>query len=360
MAKGLPDSKKYIKEKQAPLRFGADGKFRILHLTDVHEVDPEMDDEEDRQIPINKSKETINVIRRCIEIANPDLVVFGGDNISGYWQEFTYEYMYNTIKKIVAPIAEKNIPLAIVFGNHDAEAQPKLPFLAKENQICIYAEYENFRSTMNDEDVSGCANCSLPILSSDGKHIAWNIWCIDSDDYVRDDEFNVIDDAGYGFVKKRSDSMVRKTRRRTQGAERRKSRALSAVSAYPRHSGIQKNSKKDPDGEYSLGAQHYSVPDGALLEGEIHESPCPPLENGDEFESWKRTGDIVAAFFGHDHVNTFTMEVDGIKLVQSPGAGYHTYGDKRGSRLIIIDENKPDSYESECIFIDRITQGELK
>lgn len=55
---------------------------------------------------------------------------------------------------------------------------------------------------MNDEDVSGCANCSLPILSSDGKHIAWNIWCIDSGDYVRYDEFNVIDDAGYGFVKK--------------------------------------------------------------------------------------------------------------------------------------------------------------
>lgn len=194
--------KEIYKRKAGSLRFGADGKFRILHLTDIHEVDPEMDDEEDRQIPINKSKETINVIRRCIEIANPDLIVFGGDNISGYWQEFTYEYMYNTIKKIVAPIAEKNIPLAIVFGNHDAEAQPKLPFLAKENQICIYAEYENFRSTMNDEDVSGCANCSLPILSSDGKHIAWNIWCIDSGDYVRDDEFNVIDDAGYGFVKK--------------------------------------------------------------------------------------------------------------------------------------------------------------
>ena len=55
MAKGLPDSKKYIKEKRAPLRFGADGKFRILHLTDIHEVDPEMDDEEDRQIPIKKN-----------------------------------------------------------------------------------------------------------------------------------------------------------------------------------------------------------------------------------------------------------------------------------------------------------------
>lgn len=129
-------------------------------------------------------------------------MVFGGDNISGYWQEFTYEYMYKTVKKIVAPIAEKNIPLAIVFGNHDAEAQPQLPFLAKENQICIYAEYENFRSTMNDEDVSGCANCSLPVLSSDGSRTAWNIWCIDSGDYVRDGGFNIIKDAGYGYVKR--------------------------------------------------------------------------------------------------------------------------------------------------------------
>lgn len=231
MAKGLPDSKKYIREKQAPLRFGADGKFRILHLTDIHEVDPEMDDDEDRRIPVKKSENTLSLIRRCIELARPDLVVFGGDNISGYWQEFTYEYMYKTVKKIVAPIAEKNIPLAIVFGNHDAEAQPQLPFLAKENQICIYAEYENFRSTMNDEDVSGCANCSLPVLSSDGSRTAWNIWCIDSGDYIRDGGFNIIKDAGYGYVK----------RDQIEWYER---RARSAVSAYPCHSGIRRLEKR--------------------------------------------------------------------------------------------------------------------
>ena len=124
MAKGLPNSHKHIRNGQSSLRFGEDGKFRILHLTDIHEVDPEMDDDENRSIPINKSAETVNVIRRCMELAKPDLVVFGGDNISGYWQEFTYDYMRKTIKKIVAPIAEKNIPLAIVFGNHDAEAEP--------------------------------------------------------------------------------------------------------------------------------------------------------------------------------------------------------------------------------------------
>jgi hypothetical protein len=106
-----------------------------------------------------------------------------------------------------------------------------LPFLAKENQICIYAEYENFRSTINDEDVSGCANCRLPIWSSEGEHIAWNIWCIDSGDYVRDHEFNVIDDAGYGFVKK--DQIAWYERRAAELKEQngRKARALSAVSA---------------------------------------------------------------------------------------------------------------------------------
>ena len=48
MATGLPNSHKHIRNGQSPLRFGEDGKFCILHLTDIHEVDPEMDDDENR------------------------------------------------------------------------------------------------------------------------------------------------------------------------------------------------------------------------------------------------------------------------------------------------------------------------
>ncbi len=68
---------------------------------------------------------------------------------------------------------------------------------------------------------------------------------------------------------------------------------------------------------------------------------------------------MVAAFFGHDHKNTVTMDVDGIKLVQSPGAGYHTYGGNPGGRMIVLDENNPDTYESKVLFVDRITDGEI-
>ena len=82
-------SAKFKREAPPPLRFGDDGKFRILHITDIHDVEPIMDDDENREIPESRDKETINVIEKLVEKTNPDLVVFGGDNISGYWEEFT-------------------------------------------------------------------------------------------------------------------------------------------------------------------------------------------------------------------------------------------------------------------------------
>ena len=86
MATGKPNkwrTDRFLREEPAPLQFSKDGKFRILHLTDIHEVMPEMDDDDNREIPDNKDKETLNVIEKCIEEANPDLVVFGGDKVSG-------------------------------------------------------------------------------------------------------------------------------------------------------------------------------------------------------------------------------------------------------------------------------------
>lgn len=349
MASGLPASKKHIKRFAEPLHFGADGKFRILHLTDIHEVDPEMDDEEDKSVPAKKSENTIRNIEYCIDAAKPDLVVFGGDNISGYWQEFTYDYMYKTIKRIVAPVAARNIPLAVVFGNHDAECEPLLPFLMKEVQIGIYAQYENFRGSFNDAEMSGCGSCSLPVYSSDKSRIAWNIWCIDSGDYIRDGKYGVIKEAGYGFVQPDQIEWYEKT----AAALKVQNGGTPVPSLLFQHIPVLQELSllhESENGRFERNGKRFDVNDGAFLDGEMNELPCPPDAHGEEFESWVRTGDIAAAFFGHDHTNTFTAEIDGIKFVQSPGAGFHSYGTKRGGRLIVIDENKPFEYTSELIF----------
>lgn len=356
MAKGLPASKRFIKDCVEPLRFGKDGKFRILHLTDIHEVDPEMDDDDDRSVPLRKSEETSNVIEKCIEKTNPDLVVFGGDNISGYWQEFTYDYMYKTIKRIISPVVKRNIPLAIVFGNHDAECQELLPFLIKENQINIYSEYPNFRCSYNDSDVSGCGNCSLPVLSHDGKRVAWNIWCIDSNDYIRDDHYGITEGAGYGFVQ--PDQIEWYEKRASELKSENGGKIVPSV-LFQHIPVLQEYNllcevTQGTVGAFERNGKSYIARENAFLDGEINEAPCPPNTHGEEFESWKKTDDIVAAFFGHDHTNTFVGEVDGIKLIQTPGAGYHSYGGKRGGRLIVLDENRPDGIETEVIFVEPI------
>ena len=113
------------------------------------------------------------------------------------------------------------------------------------------------------------------------------------------------------------------------------------------------------EGAFEHDGKYYEVKDGAFSNGVMREAPCPPKNDRAQFESWKKTGDIIAAFFGHDHTNTFTANLDGIDLVQTIGAGYHTYGKERGGRIIVLDENRPDSYESRLIFADRITDGEI-
>ena len=319
-AMGTPhkfSSAKFKREAPEPLKFGNDGKFRILHLTDIHDVEPVMDDDENREIPESRDKETINVIEKAVERTNPDLVVFGGDNISGYWEEFTYDYVQSTIQKITAPIRERNIPLCVVFGNHDGEEGFHTEF-----QMMQYMEYPNCRSNLNDADVYGCGNCCVTIKNSNGEKDAFAVWLIDSNDYQRNSEGSLSYDCVHdGFAE---------------------------VSA-------------DDDYTFERNGRYYKF-GHEIIEGRIRETPCPPnLENNHrrQFESWKKTGDIVAAFFGHDHVNDFHINIDGINLYQTLGAGYFTYGKERGGRLIVLDENNPTEIYTESFEIKRITETEI-
>ena len=360
MAAGYPTSLKYSKLRQSPLRFRDDGTFRILHLSDIHEVSPEMDDDENRDIPVNKSLETVNVIEKCIGMAEPDLVVFGGDNISGYWEEYTYDYLHETIEKIVAPIKKRNIPLAVVFGNHDSEGEEKRPFIRRENHINIYAEYENFRGCYNEEDVSGCGNYSLPIMSAAGRKVSWNVWCMDSNDYIRDENHRVIEGKGFGIV--HPDQIAWYEKKSAKLREENGGNPVPSIlfQHIPVHQEFDLFDFLDEkvEGAVEKNGKYLVAKEGAISEGLVREAPCPPETERSQFESWKKTGDIVAAFFGHDHVNTFIAEVDGIKLIQTLGAGYHTYGKERGGSLIVLHEDSKD-IDTKTLVVERITQTDF-
>ena len=356
-AMGFPhkfNSAKFKRESPEPLKFGNDGKFRILHLTDIHDVEPVMDDDENREIPESRDKETINVIEKAVERTNPDLVVFGGDNISGYWEEFTYNYVQSTIQKITEPIRKRNIPLCVVFGNHDGEEGFHTEF-----QMMQYMEYPNCRSNLNDADVYGCGNCCVTIRSSDGKKDAYAVWLIDSNDYQRNSEgglsYDCVHDDQIDWYEKRAEEL-----KKANGGKPLPAILFQHMPVQQENDGFREVTADD-DYTFERDGKYYKFGHG-IIEGRIRETPCPPcLENNHrrQFESWKKTGDIVAAFFGHDHVNDFHINIDGINIYQTLGAGYFTYGKERGGRLIVLDENNPTEIYSESFEVERITDTEI-
>ena len=354
---GMPTFYKNDARKAPELKFGDDGKFKILHLTDIHEVDPEMDDDENFEVPRDCSVETVNVIEKSIEMTQPDLVVFGGDNISGYWQEFDYEYVQKTIDKITLPIRKRNIPFAIVFGNHDSEIQK----FFREFQMLCYMRYENFIGTLNAEEMHGCGNQNIIIKSSDGKKAAFNLWLMDSNDYPRDENGNKT--PGYDCLHKDQLDWYERTAEKLKaenGGEPLPSMLFQHIPVYQEFDGLKKVSEGTPGALKDSQGNYYILNEEYCESGVMGELPSPP-ENKDrtQFDLWKKHGDIVAAVFGHDHVNNFIMNIDGIKLVQTFGAGYHTYGEKGGSRLIILNENDPWNFETESYQIPRITTTKL-
>lgn len=356
-ATGTPhkwSSAKFKREKPEPLRFGKDGKFKILHITDIHDVEPEMDDDPNPEIPKCCDIETINVIKKLVEKTNPDLVVFGGDNISGYWQEFTYNLVQSTIQKITAPIRERNIPLCVVFGNHDGEEGFHTEF-----QMMQYMEYQNCRSNLNDADVYGCGNCCVTIKSSKSEKNAFAIWLMDSNDYQRNSEGGLSYDCVHDDQIKWYETRAAELKNENGG------NPLPAI--LFQHMPVQQELdgfeevKADDNYTFTRDESYYKF-GHKVLEGRIREKPCPPnMENNhrEQFESWKKTGDIIAAFFGHDHVNDFHINIDGINLYQTLGAGYFSYGKERGGRLIVLDENNPKEIYTESIEIERITDTDI-
>ena len=350
MAQGYINSRKNILTSLEPLRFGKDGRFKILHLTDIHKIHPDMDDDEDRTVPENKSKNTLYTIEKAIELTEPDLVVFGGDNIGGHWDEMTDEYVLWCLGNIIGSVKKFNVPLAIVFGNHDGQNEHISQLLNKEIQMSLYMEYGNFRGCFNEADVYGCGNYHLPVLAHDSDEVQWNVWCFDSNDYPRRPDGSVI---SYDEEALHADQL--KWYENTVKAEKEKfGRTVPAV-AFQHiplnqvHDFIEECSEAESD--YEHREKFFRAKEGAVIEGLLREKPCTPKKDRNELEAWKRGGDIKAAFFGHDHTNTFRMDIDGISLYQTLKCGYETYGSEHGGRLITLFENS-DKYTTETIVIE--------
>ncbi len=309
----------------AALRFDDDGNFRILQITDI----------QDGPLLLNPTK---NFITDVLEETDPDLVILTGDNVSGgaCWSDSVGRI---AIGRFMSIFEKYGVPVAAVFGNHDSEGA-----MTKEEMMAVYESYDCFVGCAG-EDLTGCGNYNLPIMSSDGKKVAYNIWCIDSltynekDPEKNDPGYYENDLGGYGCVHKDQIDWYVKTSDELKAANGGKP-VNSMMFQHIVVPEIYNVLLKDGD--------EYKLPEGA--KGELNEQPCPPHYNNGQFDALVNQGDVVAMFFGHDHKNTFEVSYKGVDLVNTPGVGFSSYGDhNRGARVIDIKESDTSTYTTEII-----------
>ncbi len=317
------------------LRFDENGEFKIFNICDIQD-----------EYPISRT--TVAFIKDMIKLHEPDLVVLGGDNSVA-----PKEQKAQAIKELCEIFVESKTYFTFVFGNHDDEQG-----VSREELFKMYKLYGGKYCLAYDAvpSLTGVGTHNLTVKSSDGKKVAYNLYMFDSNSYVYDDEGNEL---GYDCVHEDQIEWYKKT----SAALKAKNGGKVVNAMAFQHIIVQEiyeemfyefpfalgEATRNFDGQsYTYLPYVHNIKDGFLLE-----APCPGYYNYGQFDAFVETGDVVATFSGHDHLNSFTVEKDGVDIVNTPGCTFNSYGDPatRGIRMLTINESDTTVYKSEMLTI---------
>lgn len=312
------------------------GKFTIMTLGDLHEH-LYADTREKKK----KSEDMHNLMKAGILAFKPDLIVLLGDTCNDVSPDKPEDYK-KALERILKPILDSGIPFCYVLGNHEHD-------LACEDIIVqAYSEFESIIGENDPTAPRGNFNCNILVKNSEGTEDILNLWFIDSNNCCDNRDVS-----HYDWV--HSDQIQWYEEKALKIKQEHGGRTIPAV-LFQHIPVIEEYEllREAKPYEYPVATRGYGkfsnkmyvLKDG--VDGYLGEGPCSPEFNGGQFASWKKTGDVIGAFFGHDHLNDFTGCVDGIMLGQNKTSGFCCYTDGARSlvRTITIHEDNPWKIES--------------
>lgn len=312
------------------LRFNSNHKFKIMQIADTQEI-PEV------------SPDTLSLINAALEREKPDLVIYTGDQIKGYSKKFKKnpKIVEKTIDVLVEPVASRNIPFMVTYGNHDAQVG-----IDNIEQYKFYAKYPTFLSG-NLRSKKDVGTADIQIYSHDSDRPVFGLYIIDSHGKAKDG-------AGYAPVeKKQIDWYVkRRDELKNENGDYLPSLVFQHIPVPEFFDVIQKVPKKTKGAvpAYGVHENEYFVlrDETKAAGGFMLESPASPDVNTGEFEAMSEKGDVLGIFVGHDHNNSFVVNYKGVDLGYTQGAGFNVYGpgENRGVRIFELDENSPREYKT--------------
>lgn len=306
------------------------GKFKIMLVGDPHEhtVDNDIGEE-------NKYSDYLALQYAAVKAEKPDLVILMGDNATGR----NTEDIKRTLLRITKPYAQAEIPFSFILGNHDLECEVD----DRETQYDIYRELP-FCILPSKEEVNRFGDYTVPVYDSNKKEPVFVIRHFYSGNHA--DAFY---DSYYDFIGGEQLLCYEEDARFLREKYGRTVPAV-AVQHIPVPEIFDLVTEKSPlcmafDGVYGQNGKKgrfFTLNRKAGTTGYMGEAPCPPDHNGGEFDSWLKTGDVFAAFFGHDHMNDFIGMTQGIILGMVKTASFHAYGDGLMQGVRIVEFNEKD------------------
>ncbi len=269
------------------LKKKTEGEFKVLLFTDTH-----LDGK-------NKTSNiTLSNMIKSIEAEKPDLVLFGGDNVTSALNKKRSNQFAEIFEKL-------GVYWGGVLGNHEGDN----PYSIKRDEMVgIFSSYDRCIMRPGPDDIDGNCNYSISLLNYDGQHLE-TIFCLDTFDEMSDElkEYYGYDEEGTPW----------------DGAHENQV-------AWFREKAV---SLKNDYGDYkSIMLMHIPLPqmreaaeDENFIRGVKHESVCATVFDSGLFDAMKECG-VTAAYFGHDHNNNFSLIKDGIELAYLETSGYGSYG----------------------------------
>lgn len=270
-------------EVHAPvLRVRKDGKFKILQISDAHlstglgKCRDAIGESDQPSQKCEADPRTLDFIEAVLDDEKPDLVVLSGDQTEGPAAPDTQ----TAILKMAAPLVERSIPYAAIFGNHDDEGEHSLPRTA---QMALLRTLPYSLSEPGPEDIPGVGNYYIEVLAPGSQHSALTLYMLDTHSLSPDEKRY----KGYDWLK-------------TGQIEWFKSTAQ----------GLKKNHGKYSHIHMDMAFIHIPLPEYAdhsnnlVAGGQWKESVTAPGFNTHFYDALVEEG-VVAVGCGHDHVNDY-------------------------------------------------------
>ncbi|MCL1952461.1 MAG: metallophosphoesterase [Oscillospiraceae bacterium] len=314
------------------LQFRPDHSFKIVVFADIH-------------AGVSVAAKTKQFMHAVLRTEQPDLVVLTGDNIFGTGSVANSRTAIREVMDVLKPFG---IPVAPVFGNHDAEGLAASQCM----QVGYYNEYD-FSLMRSESNTNEAGNYNLLIKSADGANPrAFNLWLLEARTF-----------GGWYSVGAKTQAWMKAKNESLKTANG----GVLVPSMVFKH--IVPTKIRDFLAEECGGRaswQNYNTSTWGNLTNTpanelnvMGEDPCPDENDSGEWAAYKAVGTLAVAF-GHEHANNFRLRWDGVDLIN---CGQASTGDNKARVLTIYEDRpnlSPDDIETRTVlYSELLAAGEL-